>query len=429
MKAFAIVVALQPLLLPRGCTGAAVAADPGQLTHAVSINGADVQIPYSCRSVPNDVAAQFCRERGIVDASQHCPERISTIVSTAIARRCPWTLEHWSDRSVADYMRSLQWKMLDNSTYFGVKTWKFPFDIWVYRELLVESRPDVLVEIGNRFGGSALWFAHLFDVLGRGRVIAVDIDHSEVHPLARRHPRITWIEGDGVAAAARVAPLIAAGESVFVVEDASHTYAHTLELMRLYGALVTPGQYMVIEDTVLHNGVENPYFLDAGAFASVATYVGLGTAPCEWEMDRGAERYAITWNPTGFLRRKATSEACGGPPGPALGGGGGGGGGGDGGGGGGARGAAKASRDVGAAGDVTFTVGGGGGGGGGGSDGGGDGVCDDSIRAERARSAQLLAELEQARRYTDELRAQLLAKDRQLAAVRHAVGASTTEGE
>jgi len=61
----------------------------------------------------------------------------------------------------------------------GVKTWKFPFDAWVYLEMLVENPPDVLIEVGNRFGGSALMFAHLFDQLNvPTRIIAVDIDHS-----------------------------------------------------------------------------------------------------------------------------------------------------------------------------------------------------------------------------------------------------------
>ena len=392
-----LLVPLVLLVLPPPLPRAHAADTPPQLAHTININGEDVRIGFTCGSEPNGVATRFCAAQGFVDAAQHCPESISTAISTAIARQCPWTLEHWSNRSVADYMRTLQWKMLDNSTYFGVRTWKFPFDIWVYRELIFDARPDVLVEIGNRFGGSALWFAHLFDVLGHGRVIAVDIDQSEVHPLARRHPRITWIEGDGVEAAVRVMPLIDQSESVFVVEDASHTYSHTLELMRVYGALVTPGQYMVIEDTVLHNGVENPYFLDPGAHASVAAYLGSGTASCEWEMDRGAERYAITWNPTGFLRRKATSKACGGPPRPTLGG--------DSG----RSGTPVISGEGGdrePTGDTTFSVDGGGTVGG---DGGGK--CDDRVR-------QLMAELRQARRYAEELQAQLLEKRRLLARFR-----------
>ena len=81
----------------------------------------------------------------------------------------------------------------------GVKMWKFPFDAWVYLEMLVENPPDVLIEVGNRFGGSALMFAHLFDQLNvPTRIIAVDIDHSELHPLPLAHPRITWIEGDAL---------------------------------------------------------------------------------------------------------------------------------------------------------------------------------------------------------------------------------------
>ena len=71
-------------------------------------------------------------------------------------------------------------------------------------------------------------------------------------------------------------------------------------------------------------------------------------------------------------------------------------------------------------GDVTFGVGGGG-------TVGGDsgGKCDDRVRVERAQRMQLVAELENMRRYTEELRAQLLEKDRQLAGFR----AGETSGE
>ena len=64
----------------------------------------------------------------------------------------------------------------------------------MYRELLVQLKPTVLIEIGNRFGGSALCFADLFDTIGLypAKVIAVVIDHSDLFAKPRSYPRITW---------------------------------------------------------------------------------------------------------------------------------------------------------------------------------------------------------------------------------------------
>ena len=221
-------------------------------------------------------------------------------------------MEDWLERPVKDWLEILQWRILSKSTYHGVKTWKFPLDIWMYREIPVKELPTVLVE-ENYAGGSALFFADLFDTLGHhpGRIIAVDIDHSNLHDRAKSHPRITFIEDDAVAAYDAVERLIdPKHDKVLVIEDASHTYEHTYEIMRKYGQLVTNGSMMIIEDTVLHNGVRNEYFSDPGAFASVRDFLADEEYACGWRTERDMERFLISWNPTGFLRKVSPRSTC-----------------------------------------------------------------------------------------------------------------------
>ena len=221
-------------------------------------------------------------------------------------------MEDWLDRPIRSWLEMLQWRILEKSTYHHVMTWKFPFDIWMYREILVDELPTVVIEIGNYAGGSALFFADLFDTLGHhpGRIIAVDIDHSNLHDRAKSHPRITFIENDAVAAYAAVERLVdPKHDKVLVIEDASHTYAHTYEIMRRYSQLVTNGSMMIIEDTVLHNGVRNEYFNDPGAFASVRDFLADGAYACGWRSE-GMEQYLVSWNPTGFLRKVHPKPTC-----------------------------------------------------------------------------------------------------------------------
>ena len=280
-------------------------------------------LSFPCDASDKLVASQLCS--AVLPHVQHCNATISTAISQAKARPpsdggCSRRLEHWLDRTLRDFLTSLQWVILEESLYMGVKTWKFPMDAWVYMEIMHENPPDVLVEVGNRFGGSALLWAHLFDQMGAPtRIIAVDVDQSEVHELPRSHPRITWIENDAPLAFPEVAALIRAHETVMLVEDASHTHLQTLEIMEMYGSLVTPNQWMVIEDTVLHNGVRNDMFVDPGAFQSVKGFL-TGPFGCAWNQDREKERYILTWNPSGFLRKKPEGGACyESPPHPALG--------------------------------------------------------------------------------------------------------------
>ena len=62
------------------------------------------------------------------------------------------TLREWIER----YQREI---VYDNVSYRGVLTWKNVLDLWVYQEIIWESRVDIVVEIGVRYGGTTLWLS------------------------------------------------------------------------------------------------------------------------------------------------------------------------------------------------------------------------------------------------------------------------------
>ena len=73
-----------------------------------------------------------------------------------------------------------------------MKAEKTPQDLWIYQEIMYETRPDVLVEAGTADGGSAYYFATIFDGLRHGRVITIDIKDKPNRP---KHDRITYLLG------------------------------------------------------------------------------------------------------------------------------------------------------------------------------------------------------------------------------------------
>src|SRR4051794_4728968 len=81
------------------------------------------------------------------------------------------------------------WK---NTRFLGAQVWKNPLDLWLYQELIHELRPDVVIEAGTKFGGSAFYFARLFDLIGHGKVITIDVEEQPGRP---EHPRITYLRG------------------------------------------------------------------------------------------------------------------------------------------------------------------------------------------------------------------------------------------
>lgn len=185
---------------------------------------------------------------------------------------------------------------IKESTYFGIPTLKNPCDLWVYREIICEQRPDVIVEIGNLYGGSTLALAHILQILGHGRVIAVDLSHKNVSAEARIHPLIDWIEGDAVESFGKVLEMIGTDESVMVIDDSSHTYMNTYKVLQTYSGLVKSGGYFIVEDGIVGHGIPGT----TRAYEAVHDYIentGL------FDVDQSRE-WPMTWNPCGFLKKK-----------------------------------------------------------------------------------------------------------------------------
>ena len=193
----------------------------------------------------------------------------------------------------------IQERIMNRTTYFGIKTLKSPMDYWVYQEIIFETKPDVIIEIGNKNGGSALALAHICDLLGKGRIIGVDLSHATVPEHVKNHARITFIEGDACQSFESVEKLISKEERSLVIEDSAHTYDNTLQALRLYSTLVKPADYFIVEDSICHHGL--PGGPNPGAYEAIETFVNENS---DFEIDRMRESFLITWNPKGYLRRK-----------------------------------------------------------------------------------------------------------------------------
>jgi cephalosporin hydroxylase len=139
-------------------------------------------------------------------------------------------------------------------TWLGRPVIQLADDLVRLQEIVYRVQPDVIVETGVAHGGSLIFHASLCKLLGRGRVIGVDVEirpHNraaiEAHPLSSL---ITLFEGSstdpGIVSAVRAA--IAPGENVVVILDSNHTKAHVLAELEAYSPLVGPGSYIVAMD-------------------------------------------------------------------------------------------------------------------------------------------------------------------------------------
>ena len=85
-----------------------------------------------------------------------------------------------------------------------------------------------------------------------------------------------------------------------VILDSDHSRDHVLRELELYAPLVTPGCYVVVEDTNVNGHPVVPRF-GPGPMEAVQEYLATTDA---FEVDRSREKLLLTFNPSGYLRRR-----------------------------------------------------------------------------------------------------------------------------
>jgi cephalosporin hydroxylase len=126
----------------------------------------------------------------------------------------------------------------------GNRMLKYPTDIVLYEQVIWETKPDFIIECGTAYGGATLFLADMCEICGNGKVISIDR-----RPIGTpNHPRITYITGRTTAddVLGKVRGMISG--KVMVILDSDHRRAHVKRELHFYSEMVTPGQYMVVED-------------------------------------------------------------------------------------------------------------------------------------------------------------------------------------
>ena len=183
------------------------------------------------------------------------------------------------------------------ATWLGAQALKNPLDLWVYQEIMVETRPELIVETGTYRGGSAFFLASICDLLGAGEVVSIDIEPlRDDYPA---HPRVTYLGGRSSTDPEVVAEVRgrAREKRTLVVLDSDHSQAHVEAELAAYADLVPVGCYLIVEDSNIGQIRKD---LLPGPLEAIGVFLA-GTDA--FEIDRSREKFLITFNPSGYLRR------------------------------------------------------------------------------------------------------------------------------
>jgi cephalosporin hydroxylase len=252
-----------------------------------------------------------------------------------IKRRAPW-VKAWRDEVVFQVKRPYRWfrkvtvplrlpalpdgrvwrSLVDNRLhiammrgamayrYRGMRCVRYPIDLAIYLMLFQELRPETVIEIGSKEGGSAALYGNWLEMFHiPGKVYSIDLEP----PNPKYQPfNVFFLRGDENNLSG-TGPF--PGDRVWwgtlphpwlVINDASHQYAAISRSMDFLNEYMVTGDMMVIEDGFLTElGEERQR--QGGPGRAIAEFL---RANKDWKIEpRYCDFYGrnVTANPNGYL--------------------------------------------------------------------------------------------------------------------------------
>jgi len=196
------------------------------------------------------------------------------------------------------YYSADQYKAWRENYWLGTRTLKCPLDLWIYQEIIQDTQPDVIIESGTFQGGTTMFLASICELMGNGKIVSIDIQNREDRPIQER---ITYLTGSSLAPEIIdcIRTFISPTDSVMVVLDSDHHRDHVLAELELYSPFVSLDNYLIVEDTNINGHPVYPGF-GPGPMEAVEAFLD---ATDDFVVDAGREKFYLTFNPHGYLRR------------------------------------------------------------------------------------------------------------------------------
>jgi cephalosporin hydroxylase len=240
--------------------------------------------------------------------------------------------------------KSIDWlKNANNHKYSYHFKWmnrpiiQYPQDIQMMQELIMEVKPDLIIETGIAHGGSILFSASMLALLdlsdsignnenydiskSQRKVLALDIDireHNKKEILNNPFSKyIEMLEGSSTddAIIDKVHDIAKNYKKIIIFLDSNHTHEHVLTELNAYAELTSVDSYIVVFDTVIDYLPENHLPNDSNPSMSEARTYTKGNSPMSavkeylennknFEIDSDIDsKLLISVAPGGYLKR------------------------------------------------------------------------------------------------------------------------------
>jgi len=211
--------------------------------------------------------------------------------------------------------KSIPYNLTSQASWMGEPILQLPQDLFAIQELIYETKPDYVIEIGTAWAGSLLYYSTLLEQFGGKGVIGVDTfiptDLKErIRQKGKVSELISFVEGSSLEKSTvdEITRLTNGSDRIFIHLDSNHTASHVYQELCIYSKMLGVGMYLLCGDTHVELLPKKSYG-DKEYDKGNNPMIGLEKFLNEdrnniFETDVNINgKYLITLNPSGFIRK------------------------------------------------------------------------------------------------------------------------------
>ncbi len=179
-------------------------------------------------------------------------------------KRRAWSKALYDDQQVNKISKKL-YISADKHNFCYLYNWmgepmlQTPDDIVTLQELIYETKPDVIIEVGVAWAGTLLLYESLSKYSNTKKIIGVDTyipnDLKKRIFSKSKTNKIKLLTGDSTSLNTfnKIKKISGKYKNILIHLDSNHTKNHVLKELKIYSTLLKKNNYLIVGDTIIEH--------------------------------------------------------------------------------------------------------------------------------------------------------------------------------
>lgn len=207
-------------------------------------------------------------------------------------------------------------RIAHQTSWYGEPILQLPQDLFAIQEIIFNSKPDYIIEVGVAWSGSLLFYSSIFHSFQGKKIIGIDTYiPKEIRQRLAKFPKlnknIILIEGKSTddEIIKKIMKILGKSKKVFVHLDSDHSHQNVLEELKVYSKFVSKNSYLLCGDTHVEFFKQNPhgknknYSKGNNPLTALNDFLKSKDGKKFKQDFQFEDKYFLTLNPKGYLKK------------------------------------------------------------------------------------------------------------------------------